>query len=186
MSVRLPELDDDVKRFLDESPPLAFVTSTAGPRKQAFFQTAIDTCLQLGKRGILLGGSRKKHLPNHLPKTVRHFEFAPLLSLLPHCEAIVHRAGIGVSSFALAAGCPQLLLPVAFGQPDTANRLARLGVGQVARRLNATEWSAKIVKLLENSQTQKQCHRFAEAIRRSDPLTQIADHLERLGSDFGD
>jgi UDP:flavonoid glycosyltransferase YjiC (YdhE family) len=44
---------------------------------------------------------------------------------------VVHQAGIGTLAQALRAGRPQVILPVAFDQPDNARRAAALGVGRV-------------------------------------------------------
>ena len=43
--------------------------------------------------------------------------------------ALVHHGGIGSSAQALAAGVPQLVMPMAYDQLDNATRLKRLKVG---------------------------------------------------------
>ena len=41
---------------------------------------------------------------------------------------MVHHGGIGTTAQALAAGVPQLIMPLAHDQPDNAARVQRLGV----------------------------------------------------------
>ena len=41
----------------------------------------------------------------------------------------MHHGGIGTCAQGLAAGIPQLVMPMGFDQPDNAARLVTLGVG---------------------------------------------------------
>src|SRR5205823_14931335 len=92
---------------------------------------AVAACERLGVRGLLL--TKYPHqLPPRLPPTVRYCPFAPFRRLLPLCGAVVHHGGIGTTAAALSAGIPQLILPLAWDQPDNAERVRRLGVGNPA------------------------------------------------------
>jgi UDP:flavonoid glycosyltransferase YjiC (YdhE family) len=42
---------------------------------------------------------------------------------------VVHHGGVGTTAKALAAGVPQVVVPVAYDQPDNGRRVVRLGVG---------------------------------------------------------
>jgi len=42
---------------------------------------------------------------------------------------LIHHGGIGTTAQALAAGLPQLVVPMSHDQPDNAVRIRRLGVG---------------------------------------------------------
>ena len=53
-------------------------------------------------------------IPQNLPDGVRHFEFVPFSWLPPRAAAIVHHGGIGTMSQGLAAGIPQLIMPMNF------------------------------------------------------------------------
>jgi rhamnosyltransferase subunit B len=93
-----------------------------------FFRTALAACEALGERGLFL--TKHPHvLPARLPASVRHCAFAPLRALLPRCTALVHHGGVGTTAAALESGCPQLVLPLAWDQPDNAERVRKLGVG---------------------------------------------------------
>jgi UDP:flavonoid glycosyltransferase YjiC (YdhE family) len=87
----------------------------------------VDACRRLGRRGLLLSRYRDQ-LPADLPPGVRHFDYVPLSRVLPRAAALVSHGGIGTLSQALAAGIPQLIMPLGFDQFDNAARLGRLGV----------------------------------------------------------
>src|SRR5439155_17651208 len=88
----------------------------------------IDIAARLGRRALLLTRFREL-LPASLPSHARHFDYAPFSRVLPQATALVHHGGIGTTAQAFATGVPQLVVPFAFDQPDTAARVRRLGVG---------------------------------------------------------
>ena len=128
------ELPEEVERFLGEGdPPIVFTPGSAMAQGPWFFEAAIDACQRLGRRGIL-ATKYPEQLPKELPSTVRHFDFVPFSRLLPRAAALVHHGGIGTSGQGLAAGLPQLVMPMAYDQHDNATRLKRLGVAATIRR----------------------------------------------------
>jgi rhamnosyltransferase subunit B len=122
-------LPEDVRSFCDDGPPpIAFTLGTGMKHATDFFRTAVAACDVLGQRGLLLT-KYADMIPSALPPRVCHCSFAPFRQLLPRCAAVVHHGGIGTTAAALEAGCPQIILPLAWDQPDNANRIAKLGVG---------------------------------------------------------
>ncbi len=129
-------LDLKLGRFLDSGEaPIAFTPGSAMRYGDRFFGAAVEACRLLGRRGLLVS-MHERHLPKRLPKEIRHVKYAPFSRLLPRCAAIVHHGGIGTSSQALAAGVPQLAMPMGFDQADNAGRLKRLGVAEVLPALD--------------------------------------------------
>ena len=110
-------------------PPIAFTFGTGMMHAADTFRKAVEVCRLLGKRGILLT-RYERQLPAPLPTSMRTFEFAPFLALFPLCAAVVHHGGIGTVAKALSTGTPQLILPMAFDQPDNAARVKSLGAGE--------------------------------------------------------
>jgi UDP:flavonoid glycosyltransferase YjiC (YdhE family) len=102
-----------------------------------FFRTAVAVCAALGARGLLLS-KYAAAIPSRLPSDVYHCTFAPFRQLLPRCAAVVHHGGVGTTAAALEAGCPQLVLPLAWDQPDNAARVTKLGVGLALGRRRRT------------------------------------------------
>lgn len=58
------------------------------------------------------------------------FQYLPYSMVFPRAAAVIHSGGIGTLAQALAAGRPQLIVPVAFDQPDNARRAVALGVAR--------------------------------------------------------
>ncbi|HEX4612137.1 MAG TPA: glycosyltransferase [Urbifossiella sp.] len=109
-------------------PPVVFTLGTGMAHAAGFFRTAVAACESLGARGLLLT-KYPDLVPADLPGSVRHCRFAPFRRLLPRCAAVVHHGGIGTTAAALEAGCPQVVVPLAWDQPDNAARVEALGVG---------------------------------------------------------
>lgn len=109
-------------------PPLVFalgssVVMLAGD----FWDKAIEASRQLGRRAILLTGTP---LARRLSGGIAAFDYLPYSAVFPAAAAIVHQAGIGTLAQALAAGRPQLIVPVAYDQPDNARRAIGIGVAR--------------------------------------------------------
>lgn len=175
------ELAGEVAEFLDAGdPPLAFTAGTANTQAASFFQTAVDACEQLHRRGILLTKFGRQ-TPANLPANVRHFKFVPLSQLLPRCAAFVHHGGIGSSSQALNAAVPQLIRPLAFDQFDNAARLCRLGVAEqiVPRKFGVARLAAAIDRLTSSRQVQQNCEHWATQCDRNG-LQRGCDMLEQI------
>src|SRR5207247_885098 len=102
-----------------------------------------------GVRGLLLRAYAGL-VPSRLPPTVRHCAFAPFRHLLPLCGAVVHHGGVGTTAAALEAGCPQLILPLAWDQADNAARVAELGAGLAlgSRRRSSGHLSHALARLM--------------------------------------
>lgn len=152
------ELEPRVSAFLEAGPPpLAFTYGSAMVRSQRFFRTALRLCARLGRRGIFLAPSGQ--VPERLPAEVLHVPYAPFSRLLPRCAALVHHGGIGTVAQALAAGNPQLVVPVAFDHFDEAQRLRRLGTGVSLsrRRFTPARAGAEIRRLLADPRVARAC-----------------------------
>ena len=145
---RLPP--DLVRFLLDEGePPIVFTAGTAQSHGEEFFRAAVDACLRLRRRGVLVSASPEQ-LPADTPPSVRAFAHAPFGELLPRAKAIVHHGGIGTSAQALKAGIAQVVVPLAYDQPDNAARLRRLGVASILspRRLDGGHLARTLRELL--------------------------------------
>jgi UDP:flavonoid glycosyltransferase YjiC (YdhE family) len=148
---------------------------------QAFFQAAARTCESLGARALLL--TRYPHqIPTRLPAGVRHCAFAPFRNLLPLCTAVVHHGGIGTTAAALTAGTPQLVLPLAWDQPDNARRLQGLGVAiRLGPRQRTARHLARALSRLMTPEVRARCRTVADQVREGDGLEVAAQWIEGLG-----
>jgi UDP:flavonoid glycosyltransferase YjiC (YdhE family) len=175
------DLADDVRSFCQAgSPPVAFTLGTGMTHGAAFFRAAAAACGSLGARGLLL--TKYPHqLPARLPPGVRHCAFAPFRHLLPLCAAVVHHGGIGTTAAALTAGTPQLVLPLAWDQPDNARRLQGLGVGiRLAPRQRTAGHLARALSHLRKPGVRARCRAVADRVGEVDGLEVAAQWVEGL------
>jgi rhamnosyltransferase subunit B len=128
------ELDD----WLSAGPaPVVFTLgSSVSMYATDFFGMAIDAARRIGRRALLITGQDPTQYDTQIasaglaPRTVKVFRYLPYSGVFPRAAVTVHQAGIGTLAQALAAGKPQLIVPVGFDQPDNARRAVRLGVAR--------------------------------------------------------
>ncbi|MDE0625329.1 MAG: glycosyltransferase [Bryobacterales bacterium] len=163
-------------------PPIAFAPGSSNRQAQRFFESAADACRRLGRRGLLLT-RYPEQLPSRLPAGVRHFAYAPFSAVLPRCGALVHHGGIGTAAQALAAGLPQLVMPMTFDQPDNAVRLERLGVG---RMLLPEQFRgdrlARRLESLADPEVVRRAGDIRKRFRGIDPIARTCDLIEAAAS----
>jgi rhamnosyltransferase subunit B len=174
-------LPEDVREFCREGPPpIAFTAGTGMRHAARFFRMAVAACDALGARGLLLT-KYADVIPPGLPPRVRHCAFAPFRPLLRLCGAIVHHGGVGTTAAALEAGCPQLVLPLAWDQPDNAARVAGLGVGLTLgpRRRSCGHVSRALARLMAPD-VGARCRAIASRVGAEDGLEVAAGWVEQL------
>ena len=121
----------DLDSFLAAGePPIVFgLGSSAVMVAGDFWRAAIEAAQSLKRRAILLTGNPPEAF-GAAPPGVKVFQYLPYSTVFPRAAAVVHSGGIGTLAQALAGGRPQLIVPVAFDQPDNARRAVALGVGR--------------------------------------------------------
>jgi len=175
-------LSADLQAFLDRgSPPIVFTPGSANRAAAQFFAAAVDATRRLGRRALFLT-PYPEQLPATLGADVRHEPYVPFSQVLPRCAAFVHHGGIGTCAQGLAAGLPQLTMPLGFDQPDNTTRLWRLGVARWVRppRFNGERVAAELAGLLGDARVVERCAHWARELRRSDPLAETCSVLEAL------
>ena len=125
------KLAPDITDFLAAGPsPVVFTPGSGHRHGTVYFRRALQVVERLGCRALFLT-AHQEHVPANLPASVKWQPYVPLRTLLPHVAVLVHHGGIGTTAEALAAGTPQLVLPLAFDQFDNARRVKALGVGDM-------------------------------------------------------
>lgn len=176
------ELPAEVERFLAAGePPIVFAPGSANFQAQDFFQAAADACALLGRRGMLMTKAAEQ-VPAKLPAGVAHFAWAPFSQLLPRAAALVHHGGIGTCGQGLAAGLPQVVMPMAYDQLDNALRLKRLGVGAIVpvRKFRGPKLAATLRPLVESADVRSRCTALAQKCDGPATLERACDLLEGL------
>jgi rhamnosyltransferase subunit B len=168
----------DLERFLGEGePPIVFALgSSAVWIAGDFWEKAAAAAQRLGRRAILVTGPVT---PEALPEGVRAFPYLPYSSAFRRAAAVVHQAGIGTLAQAMRAGRPQLIVPVAFDQPDNAHRAAALGIARVVpfRRVTARRLASELAVLLEQPSFAREARAVAESLTKLDGAGCAAEEL---------
>ena len=175
-------LPDALLKFLDAGDaPIAFTPGSAMQHGQRFFAAAVAACERLGRRGLLLT-RHDGQVPATLPPTVLHVRYAPFSALLPRCAALSHHGGIGTTAQALAAGVPQLVMPMAHDQFDNAARVRTLGVGTSLspRRYRPRAVARALRTLLDSTPVAARCREVAARMSGADSVGKTCDLLETL------
>jgi len=165
-------------RFLAEGdPPIVFALgSSAVWIAGDFWDSAAAAARRLGRRAILVTGST---MPKNLPAGVRAFSYLGYSAVFPRAAAVVHQAGIGTLAQAMRAWRPQLIVPVAFDQPDNAHRAAALGIARVVpfKKVTARRLAAELAALLDTPSHAREARAVAETVAQVDGAGCAAEEL---------
>jgi UDP:flavonoid glycosyltransferase YjiC (YdhE family) len=175
------ELPREVEEFCNSgTAPIAFTFGTGMMHGSRLFGMAIEACELLGGRGILLT-RHTAQLPAELPGFMKQCNFAPFGRLFPRCRAVVHHGGIGTIAKALAAGTPQLVMPIAYDQLDNAKRVAHLGAGTFIKPRHATAAKiAALLRALDDPPVKSRCEAISTRLKGTDAFESAANAVCEL------
>jgi MGT family glycosyltransferase len=78
---------------------------------------------------ILSAGANRELIQNiHTPPNFVITEYVPHQQLLPKVNTVVHHGGLNTTMAVLFSGLPSVIIPLAYDQPDNAQRCVELGV----------------------------------------------------------
>lgn len=175
------EMPATLERFLNEGPPpILFTPGSANQLAESFFRESVGAAQVMGRRALLLT-RYSTHLPP-LSDGIHYESYVPFSAVLPRCAAIVHHGGIGTLAQGLAAGIPQLTMPLGFDQPDNATRLGRLGVGRwvVPSEFNRHTVAETLSSLLNDPRVAESCARWKTQLRQEHAIDRTCDLLEQV------
>ncbi|MCJ2140821.1 glycosyltransferase [Methylobacterium sp. E-066] len=180
----VPVMPPELETFLAAGEaPLVFTYGSAMRQGAPFFETALAVCRRMGRRGVLLA-PQDGQIPKPLPPGIIHLPYAPLSALLPRSAALIHHGGVGTVAQALAAGIPQLVVPVAFDHFDEGRRLKDRTLGAtLSRRAFRPARAARVLgRLLTDPAVGRACALAkARMAERGDALLEACDWIEALG-----
>lgn len=181
-----PEIRADLERFLSagDAPIVFALGSSAVWIAGDFWDQAAAAARRLGRRAVLVTGPVT---PGNLPDGVRAYPYLPYSIVFPRAAAIVHQAGIGTLAQALRAGRPQLIVPVAFDQPDNARRAAALGLGRAIpfKKSTVRRLVAELAAVLTQPQYEHRARAVAADLAGGDGAACAADELIALAAGTG-
>lgn len=181
----LAELPSEVEEFLAAgAQPIVFTPGSAMKQGKDFFRAATEACVLLKRRGLLLTRFPEQ-VPSQLPDGIRHFEYVPFSQVFARSAAVVHHGGVGTTAQALAAGVPQLIMPMAHDQPDNAERVRRLGVGRslAPKFFRARAAAHALAELTGSPKVAERCRSVAAKLTGADPLGAACRAIEALIAD---
>jgi len=158
-------------------PPLAVTFGSGMMHGTQLFRAAIEACRLCGERAILLTKFGQQ-LSAPLPPFIHQCDYAPFRKLFRHCSGVVHHGGVGTTAQALAAGIPQLILPMAWDQPDNATRVERLGAGRWLSPNSSGVRLAGALAGLMTPETRSRCRAVAANFGSGDPFEFAAQWIE--------
>jgi rhamnosyltransferase subunit B len=182
-------LPPGLHEFLSKpKPTIVFTFGSGMMHGSQLFEIASRACERLNAQGLFINRFQFPSPPQHM----FHAPFVPFSEVFPRCAAVVHHGGIGTTAECLAAGNPQLILPLGFDQLDNAIRIQNLGAGLhagskhhlvaraqaiPARELN--EISGMLSKLLQPS-FQTSAAAFANRVRSENGIETAADAIQKF------
>src|SRR6185436_16882143 len=109
-------------------------------------------------RGILVT-RYPEQVPAGLPESIRAFEYVPFGRAFPRGAAVVHHGGIGTMAQCMAAGVPQMIMPMAHDQPDNAVRVKRFGIGDYLypKKFKAGRIAERLGRLIGSEEVKRAC-----------------------------
>jgi rhamnosyltransferase subunit B len=175
-------LPPEVGAFLKDGPAPVVVSfgsamRTGGP----YFAAAAKAFEQLKMRGLILAKAGEQ-IPKSLPANVLQADYAPFSAVFPRCAAVIHHGGVGTTAQCLAAGVPQIVMPLSFDQPDNAARLQRLGVADVLppHKFTPDQIAGAIQKITSSIIIKQNCAQYADRMRSSDGIAAACQRIEAL------
>ena len=170
----------EVSPAVAEGPrPIVFTRGSVASHQRAFFAAAAECCRILGRPGALVT-PHAENVPKGLPPGVRHVSFASFGKLFAEAGAVVHHGGIGTVAHALAAGAPQLALPIVGEQFDVGYRMERLGVGSMLTQepVTADGLARALRPLVTSGRFRRRCQHFRDEADWRPGSSRAADWIE--------
>ncbi|MEK8051137.1 nucleotide disphospho-sugar-binding domain-containing protein [Ideonella sp. DXS22W] len=163
---------------------VVITTGTLAAAQDAFYDKAVAAFMRLGRPDLqaLLVSPNQCHIPASLPEGVRHVAHAPFDELIGRAALVVHHGGIGTAAYALAAGVPQLMMPMRGDQFDNANRVQRLGTGRMmsAARDSVDDIARTMARLIDSESVAARCAHWRERTDAETGVRQAADRVETV------
>lgn len=173
--------------------PLVYVTfGTEAPRRDGageLFRTALDAVAGLPVRVLLtVGNDYDPAALGEVPSNVHVEHWADHATVLAEADVVVHHGGSGSTLDCLAAGVPQVVLPLFADQPFNARSMEASGVGiSLATSANqrafrqvgpaeAPSITAAIAKVLSSDRASR-CHEVQEEMAGLPLLAEVLQSL---------
>jgi len=101
---------------------------------------------------------------------------------MPRAAALISHVCIGTVAQGLAAGIPQLAVPMSHDQPDNAARLKKLGVGDwlAPGDVSGAAVAERLAALLDSAAVRARCRELAGRIDFDEALSAAIQAIEAV------
>jgi MGT family glycosyltransferase len=167
----------------DGEGPLVLVAGSSVFQHQTdLLRRAADALGQLPVRGLITTGQAVDPRDVPAPANVRVVRAAPHRTVLTEAAVAVTHVGHGSALKALAAGVPQVCVPMGRDQKDNAVRVLRLGAGvRVGKRVSAEALGDAVLRVLTIPAYGEAARRFAAVLaEEARTRPRAADRAEAL------
>jgi UDP:flavonoid glycosyltransferase YjiC (YdhE family) len=167
----------------DADAPLVYLTfGSVVPGTEAFprlYRAAIEELAELPVRVLVtIGDKRDPRALGPLPPSVHVERWVPQADVMPHAAAMVGHGGSGTTLQALAAGVPQVVIPLFADQPANARRIDELGAGIALD--GAAGVGQAVTALLEDRRYRTSARAVAHEIAGLPPVDDAVRTLEEV------
>jgi UDP:flavonoid glycosyltransferase YjiC (YdhE family) len=138
----------------------------------------IDAARHVDAEFVVAHGAAHGRVLGPLPDNVRALSWTPLDELLATCQAVVHHGGFGTAMTALAAGLPQLIVPMGSDNFANARLLAGRGAAIVCDGRNVTP--ADLDRLHCDDRLRDEARTLRGEIARMPPPADVAPRVAAL------
>jgi UDP:flavonoid glycosyltransferase YjiC (YdhE family) len=180
--------DEEVDAFLRAGdPPVVITPGSANAHAADFLREAVAGVVKAGRRGIVATRYPEQvqgALQEGVPAGVRVFTYIPFGRVFPRAAAVIHHGGIGTTAQCLAAGVPQLLMPMAHDQPDNAYRVRKMGVGEYLypRKFRADRIAEVLRGLMGSADVRRACAVYREKVRDQMTAEEFGEVVEEMSA----
>lgn len=168
-----------LQEFVEAGAPPVLITlgSSNAVVADDFFDLACRAVLKNGRRALVVTGPASWAPPESPDVFIT--DFVPFSEVASKCSAAIHHAGAGTTKAFVRAGIPQLAVPRAFDQPDTARELTQLGVAiQVPWDERHARLDSVVAQLLHDEEWFRDRATHIASTLHDDGATRAADAVE--------
>jgi UDP:flavonoid glycosyltransferase YjiC (YdhE family) len=165
----------------------AFVYATFGTvsgrsdKTKATYKLALEVLADLPVRGLLTTGPvMDRELLGAIPDNVLVESFVPQTTVFSRADAVVHHGGSGTFLGTMAAGLPQVLVPLFADQPHNATAIAATGAGVAVHDREADVLRSAILRALGEDDMRRKAEALATEMGGMMPMALAVEALEAL------
>jgi len=169
----------------DDDRPLVYITfgtvATTIPEALALYQTAVAAVADLPVRGLLTTGRGfDASALGAIPPNLRVESWVPQAEIFPHTAVLVCHGGSGTVLGGLAAGIPQVVVPIGADQPQNAQSIAAIGAGLALTKPDAATLRAAIQRVLDDDDFRRVARAIAVEMAAMPTMDDAVDALIKL------